>query len=267
MNFFHTVLALCTSFQAYREVRDRPFGDSVKHLLKLVTLLGLMLTLSLIPLALKSTDTLAQRFDTGRPDFSIQNGRVVTAATEPRYWGDDELRFGLVPAGPAVESNPPALYGLVFHADHFVFWTTVTNVTPAAVRQFENKLNGFPDGPVDGEYFRRLLRWTLPVLLPMGWVLLILVGMLTAMLQAYTFALIGSLMERNLPGGLNFSQLLNVTLHAVTPAAILVTVYLALQLRGLDLWLVYLIAFGVFLLGATSACRDGKPDTEEEDML
>jgi hypothetical protein len=155
----------------------------------------------------------------------------------------------------------------LFQPEHYVVWLTDTNAAPPVVYQGRSSLRGFPDGRVDGEYFRKLVRWSLPVALPLGWIVLTLVGTLTALLQAYVFSLIGSLLERSLPGSLSFSQLLNITLHAVTPAAILFTVYTALQLPGLDLWLVYLIAFGVFLLGATNACRDGKPEPEPDDPL
>lgn len=262
MNFLRTVLALCTSFAAYREVRDRSPTASVFHLLKLMLLLALVLTLSFIPVALRGVDTLADRFDRDRPEFAIEAGRVVTAVTEPRYWGNAELRFGLVPGAQTNTAAPRAFSGMVFHEDRFVFWTTMTNVTPAQVREFAQPLAGLPDGRVEGDYFRRLLRWSLPIMLPVGWVVGTLVGTLMGLLQAYTFSLIGAFMERSLPGRFSFTQLLNVTLHAITPAGILVTVYAALRLPGLDLWLVYLIAFGVFLLGATNACRERQPEPE-----
>ncbi len=259
MRFFRTVFSLCVSFYSYREVRDLPVGSSIKYLLQLMTLLALVLTISFIPVARQGADSLATRFDAGRPAFSIKDGHVVTAVTNAQYWGGDGLRFGLVPSGQTTQIETQAIYGIVFSGDHFVFWTAVTNVTPPVVRTVENKLRGLPDGEVTGNYFRQLMRVSLPVMLPVGWMALTLIGTVGGLLQAGTFSAVGSLMERSMQRPLSFTQLLNVTIHAITPAAILVTAYRAMQLPGLDLWLVYLIAFGVFLLGATNACRGDHP--------
>jgi hypothetical protein len=68
--------------------------------------------------------------------------------------------------------------------------------------------------------------------------------------------MVASFMERSMPSPLQLPQLLNIAIHACTPAAIVVTVYTAMRLHNLNLWLVYLIVYGIFLIGATSACRD-----------
>jgi Ca2+/Na+ antiporter len=73
--------------------------------------------------------------------------------------------------------------------------------------------------------------------------------------------------ERSIPTGLRFAQHYNIALHAVTPAAVIVTVYIMLRLQDLNFWMVYLCAYAVFLLGATNACRDEprSPNRAEPD--
>ena len=84
-----------------------------------------------------------------------------------------------------------------------------------------------------------------------------------------TMAVVASFMERSMPAPLQLPQLLNIAIHACTPAAIVVTIYSAMRLHNLNLWLVYLIVYGVFLVGASIACRDPvegrKP--REDDLL
>jgi hypothetical protein len=94
---------------------------------------------------------------------------------------------------------------------------------------------------------------------------LLLAGFVGVLLQAWLFTLAASFMERGATNALQFRQLLNLALHAVTPGAIILTVYAACRLEGLDLWLVYLAAYGIFLVGATNACHRPAVPQESRD--
>ena len=107
------------------------------------------------------------------------------------------------------------------------------------------------------------------LLIPLGWLVLVLFGMLSCLLQAYLFSAVASFMERSMPAPLQLPQLLNIAIHACTPAAIVVTIYSAMRLHNLNLWLVYLIVYGIFLIGASIASRDpveGRK-SREDDLL
>jgi hypothetical protein len=255
MNFLRTVFALCTGFASYRAYRDLPLTTSLKHLVKLITPLALVLAVCAIPLALNGIDAFAHHFDDHRPDFSIKDGKIVTTVTQRVSWGDPKLRFVLdtSSANPVADTN--STFGVLFTADSFLYWMTASNA-PAPVSTHLQSLRGFPDGAVDGDYFRRLIRAMLWILVPIGWVTLAAVGLLCCLLQAYFFSVIASLLERSMPAPLKLSQLLNIAIHAATPPAIVVTIYSALRLPGLNMWLVYLIVYGIFLVGASNACRD-----------
>ncbi len=255
MKFLRSVIALCSGFAAYRPYRDLPLTTSLKHLVKLITLLALVAVICAVPQALNGIDEFARLFDDHRPEFSIHDGKVVTQAPQPASWGNSNLRFILdtTSAVPAPDSN--ATFGVVFTADSFLYWMTPSNA-PAPVSTHLQSLRGFPDGAVNGEYFRRLIRAMLWLLVPIGWLVLAVFGMLSCLVQAYLFAVVASFMERSMPAPLTLTQLLNIAIHACTPPAIVVTMYSAMRLHGLNLWLVYLIVYGIFLVGASSACRD-----------
>ena len=267
MNFLRSIIILCSSFANYRAYRDVALSSSIKYLLKLILLLALVLAICAIPPALRAIDEFANRFDNHRPNFSIQNGKIVSHEKQPYSWGTKDARFILDTTGAVTAPDSNATSGLLFNADSFSYWltptndsllawTAPTNATTTIISTPPQPLRAFPDGVVDGDYFRHLIRAMLWILVPVGWLLLVLFGMLSCLVQAYLFSLVASFMERSMPSPLHLSQLLNIAIHACTPAAIVVTVYSAMRLRNLSLWLVYLIVYGIFLVGATIACRD-----------
>jgi len=265
MNFASTVLQLCSSFKSYRQFRDVPVTSSVKYLLKLMALLALVLMASFVPWALRGCAEFARRFDLNRPVFTLHDGKLTSTAAQPAYWGDSDLMFVLDTTGKVTKPDPAALRGILFMADKFLFWVNATNVPEGGAMSREQNLAGFPDGTVDGSYIRRLMNASLLMAVPLSWVLLILGGALTCLFQAYLFSLAASVLERTMTAPFRLNQLLNIAIHAVTPGAIIVTTYTALRLQGIDLWLVYLIAYGIFLVGATNASRDKLAPEEHGD--
>ncbi|HUK81939.1 MAG TPA: DUF1189 family protein [Verrucomicrobiae bacterium] len=270
MNFFRTTFALCASFRNYRLVRDLPVTTSVKYLLKLLTLLAVLLMVSLVPWALKLGNQFASWVDTHFPPFSIQDGKIVAGDVKQPYTvGDADFLFILDTTGKITQPDAKSLQGVLFMADSFIVWMKTTNTADATLRAQRYPLRGFPDGAVNGDYFRGLFRSFLWVGLPLTLLVLVLIGLLSTLLQAYLFSLFASLIERGTPSGLQLPQLLNIAIHAVTPAAIVFTAYFAMRLQGLDLWLVYIVIYGIFLVGATNACRNrtAREESHDDDFL
>ncbi len=263
MNFFRTLFALCAHFRNYRAIRDVPITTSLKFIARLLALLTFILMLSAVPRAHTGINEFATHLDLNRPDFELRDGKVVTAASQPCAWGNETLRFMLDTTGRATAVDSNAAQGVLFTTDSFVFWVKLTNGTDSVLRSHESSLAGFPNGPINGDYFRAMVRTFLWVLVPFSWLFLTLAGLLACLIQAYVFSLVASLLERGLPHGLQLPQLLNIATHAVAPAAIIITAYKAMWLEGIDLWLIYLIVYGIFLVGASNACRELPARTEE----
>jgi len=267
VNFLRTVASLCASFRAYRAIRDVPVSSAIKYLLLLMLLVSLGLLASFVPWAFGRGEDFAAWVDGHFPPFAIRNGEVVTAVAQPHYGGDENFRLILDTTGTVTNADPVAPYGMLFTKDHFLMWVRTTNAPAAAVQMKRQPLRGFPDGDVNGAYIRGLIRSFLWVALPFLYGLLVLVGTLTCLLQAYLFSVVASFTERSMPGPLTMNQLLSVAIHAVTPAAIIFAVYTSFRLRGVNVWLIYLIAYGIFLIGGTNACRDLPEKRDEDDEL
>jgi hypothetical protein len=243
-----------------------PVTTSLKFIGRLLALLTLVFMLASIPRTRGFVETVAQQLDHRRPEFSLQDGKIVTTAKQPYIWGDNTLRFVLDTTGETTAVDSNAMQGVLFTDDSFVFWMKITNGTESVLRSRESSLAGFPNGQINGNYFRSMVKTFLWVLVPFSWVFLTLGVMVVCLIQAYIFSLVASFLERGLQHGLQLPQLLNIAIHAVAPAAIIVTAYKSMWLEGVDLWLIYLIAYAVFLVGASSACRDlpRKQEPEEE---
>jgi hypothetical protein len=259
VNFFRTIVALSCSFAGYRTILDRPWPVTAWYLSRLIALLALVLTLALVPRFLALTDDWAAWTDQHAPAFALRDGRVVTDLPQPVTAGTAQFRLLLDTTGATATPDTNAAFGLLFHSDSVLFWLTTTNPPAPTIQSQRHSLRGFPDGPVNGTYVRQLLRSFLPVGVPLLWVGLTVAGLAVVLLQTAFFTMLGSLLERAGPAALPVRQLANLVAHAVTPAAILVTVYAALPLRNVDFWLIYLVAYSVFLIGATHACRAPVP--------
>jgi hypothetical protein len=256
MSFFKAAITFCGNFHAYRLIRDQPFTKSIKYLLKLLTVLSIILLAGFLPRALRVAAEFSKWIDKHCPPFAIRDGHVETAVAQPYTSGDENFLFVLDTTGKVTKPDARAMRGLLFTSNSFVVWAMATNTPGTAVRSQAQSLRGFPDGVVDGEYLRRLIHSFLLVALPISLLAMVLIALLMCLLQAYFFSVVASLLERNLPSGLRLDQLLNIAIHAVTPAAIITTAYSFMRLEGLDLWLVYLVAYGVFVIGASNACRE-----------
>ncbi len=266
MNFLRTTATVCSGFAGYRDVRDLPLTSSLKYLIQLMSVLAAGVLGSLIPLAMQSGNQFAGWVDDHVTPFAIEKGSITTSIEQPYRVGDTNFAFVLDTTGTVTAPVPQTMRGVLFTADSVVAWSRVAPDPDAPTYIARQRLRDMPNGRVDGDYFRRLIRTYLWVGLPVTFLVTVLLGSLTALLQAYLFCVVTSWMERSMPAPLKFHQLLNIAIHAVTPAAIVVTAFLAMRLKDLSFGAIYLVVYGIFLIGATNACRDQtQPEVQEDD--
>ena len=260
MKFLHTVLEVCANFRNFRAIRDLPVRTSLQYLAKLVLPVTLLTLLALLPAGFRRVDSVAEWMDQHLPAFAIQDGRVTSPVAQPCRVQADDFLFLLDTTGATTQPDTNVLQGLLLTADSFQFWIGATNGPTPILRTQHSSLRGFPDGPVNGEYFRQLCRSFLWVGGPVSWVLLALFAMVIILLHATIFAGFATLMERGVDRTLTFWQLLNIAIHAATPATLVTAAFLGLQLESVNLWWLYLIVYGLYLIGAVAASRDPAPE-------
>jgi len=261
MGFFLTIYRVCTGFSHYRDVRDLPVYASIKYLLKLITLLTLLLSVCLIPQAMDLTRSITGWAEKHIPSFTITSGTVKADLPQPYRSGDADFLFMLDTTGKITGPDPHAMRGVLVTADSLLFWLRAEQPTDTPVYTQRQSLRDLPDSTINADYVRVLVMLALWVSVPV----MLIAGLAATFTQACFFSLATAILERGMSRGMSWSQLLNISLHAVTPAAIIFTTYTAMRLEGIDLRLVYLIAYGIFLIGGTNAARNPAPERESSD--
>ncbi len=258
MNFFRTMFRCCSGFRPYREVRDLPIRSSLLYLVQLLALLGLVLAARFIPWGWQMSDIVGDWTQAHVPPFRIQQGKVVADTPQPYRAGDGDFLFLLDTTGKTTTADPQAMHGVLMTSDAFVFWLKPDRDPASPVYAQRHSLRGFPDTEITADYVRNFVRTAVFMSVPM-----LLGGALcVALAQVLLFSFATAVLERSMANGLRWTQLFNIALHAVTPAATIFATYAAMRLQGLDLQLIYIIAYGIFLIGATKACRE--PMAEEK---
>ena len=256
MKFFLKTLLLCGSFQSYRQFCFLSVTSSIRYVLKIVAVLGLILLFSLTPWALRHGDRFSQWIDQNIPSCRIQEGKIISEVEQPYFAGNKEFMFILDTKEEVAITEQDAMQGVLFTEDQLLFWVKPPSGSTEDISIKTTGLSGLPNGTINGLYFRRLLRSFLWAWLPILWGVIILAGTLSASLQALLFSAIATCFGRYTSNQLPMNVLLNISLHAVAPAAIVFTLFAALRIHEVDLWVVYLVVYGVFLFGATNACRE-----------
>ncbi len=256
MNFLRQAVNLCMGFARYQDVLDKPLAASLRYLAAVIAILSTALVVSYIPRALVFADQQAAWFEEKVPPFTINEGRIESDIAQPFRAYQDEFTFILDTTGAVTnpETNTPA--GLLLTAENLVFWFKPSDAPNAPLQTQRHALSRmFADGTFDGKYVKHYLQSMIFVGTPMLLVGLFLAALLATLAHAWFFTFAANLLERSHPNPLSRQQLLNIALHAVTPAALVFTVYAAFGLRGVDYWFLYLVVYGIFLIGAANTCR------------
>lgn len=264
-NFFHRVWLLCAGFSSYRQIRDATTFAALKHLTLLLVLCALAMGAVFLPQALSAINRFCTWWEQTAPPLRVENGRILSESDQPFHTRYGHVAFVLDTTGAhdAPLTNTPV--GILIRSDQLIFWNwqpdSTTTVNHVSIRAAD-----LPDGQVGGSYLRRLFHASLWMGMPLAMTSAVLIAMLIILLQSYLFAAVAAWMDRSIGVGMTLPQYLSISIHAATPAVIVVTVYTALQLQELLVHIgwVYVAVYGTFLVGGANACRDTIPMEDRE---
>lgn len=265
MRFFRRIVELCTSFTAYRAIADVSALATMGHLILMLVVCVTVAVGSYLPSLWRGTKQFAAWWERTVPAVEFRDGRVTTANTEPF---DARYRDWHVLVDPAGNPDQPpksdAVYGIIVGSDRAIVWNRHPSNPESSLSKWEVKASHFPPGRVDAGYIRGLMLGGAWAGVLMAVALIVCAALVAVVLQAYLFSAVAAFMDRSEGEGLRLRQYMNIALHAATPALLVVTAYTVMGLEMLieHIGWVYLIVYGIFLMGGTNACRrhDDEPD-------
>ena len=184
------------------------------------------------------------------PDFSFRNGQTFTTAETPVIVKTGALPIVLDP-GEKITRLPPEFTNGMFHIGktRIKVWASSAS-DPKIV-----PIKGIPDGKVDREYLVRFGTWLGYILAPLWLAVLTLLFFVIGLLQALFFATLVSFLDKAIQPSFTFDEMLNISVYALTPGCLIVTVYWAWGVALVPLDLVYFFAYIVFHVMGSGACR------------
>lgn len=200
------------------------------------------------------------------PEFSFQNGQTVTTLQTPVIVKNGPQPIVLDP-DDKIPRPPPGFTNGMFHIGKTkikVFWA-VTAADPWII-----PIKGFPDGRVDRDFlihFGTLMGY---VGAPLWLVILTLIFFVIGLLQALFFATLVSFLEKTIQPSFTFDEMLNISIYALTPGALIVIVYwiwgVFWGLLPVPFDLVYFLSYIIFHVMGSGACRRTMMPPDEEDF-
>ncbi|MBV9463003.1 MAG: DUF1189 family protein [Verrucomicrobiae bacterium] len=199
----------------------------------------------------RTTSEMAQRL----PPFSFQGGRLHAEVPTPAYSQTNVYPGHIeqvvldpdhkITGPPSTMTNGFMRIGL----DKIEMWR-VPNEPPAEVL-----IKNLPDGKVDEAYLLRHFRDAIHILTPVLWIVLSLFACVVGLLQALFFTSLVAFLEKS-RGLFTYSQLLNISIFALTPASVFLAVYKIWDLEEFPYPYFYLFAYIIYHVLGTQACRD-----------
>lgn len=199
------------------------------------------------------------------PEFSFKDGQTVTSLKTPVIEKTGPKPIVLDP-DDKITRPPPEFTNGMFHIGKTkikVFWAGAAN-DPWII-----PIKGFPDGRVDRDFlvnFGTLMGY---VGAPLWFVILTLVFYLVGLLQALFFATLVSFLEKTIQPSFTFEEMLNISIYALTPGALIVTVYwiwgMFWGLLPIPFDLVYFLSYIIFHVMGSGACRRSLMPPDQED--
>jgi hypothetical protein len=216
---------------------------------------------------LASMSKYAEMVSQNLPAFSISNGRVIAENPEMVSITNTNNFPIVLDPGNTITRPPPGYTNGMFHIgkDRISVWLRPEG-DPLIVPLRSPSILEFPDGKVDKEYVERFGKKFSYFMAPFMLVVLTLIFYLTGLLQAFFFAILVAFLEKAIRPTFTFEEILNISIYALTPAVLVVSVYWLWGVRVLPYDLIYFFTYLIFHVMASGACRRSLMPPGEDEL-
>ena len=247
MNPFRCFWLASSGFRTYRFFLELPFQTVLKYWFLFAAFLAVILLGNFVkqfkrgfPLIVKSASYI--------PPFKISKGQAYSSLPQPYFANTNQFPIILDLENKLKTPENMFPQGILILQDKFKVWLEHSELLTIPWL-------GWPDGEVNIDYLKNLEHKTY-LALPWIYFIIWLTTVLLGLLQALLFTLFTSFIERSASLSFKFNQLLNLAVFAITPSAMILTIYLTIDFYRLPLSLLYFTTYCFFFIMATSSCRE-----------
>jgi hypothetical protein len=262
MSFLRNLWYACAGFETYRHLFNLPLRSVLFYWSIFSAILSLVVLGNMLRYFDLAFPTILRVASTHLSEVTLQQGHASSPIAQPYIGNTNQFPIIIDTQNTITEPSKMFPQGVaVREKELFVWW--VPGMKPLA-----QEWKTMPDGTLNSEYLGAWgseTRRRLPIALPILWLTIMLGGLL----QAFFFTMLVGFVEKTMQPSFTFTQLFSIAVFAITPGAIVISIYSAIQFYEIRYDLLYFVCYCFFLVLASGACRTvlpgAKKETEQEE--
>lgn len=246
--FFTKVWKSATSFRFYKEIAFQRVSKSMGYFFLFIFLITLVLSMKFSTALIQGMGEINKEIGDRLPEIRIKDGVVLTTAQEPFIIEEKDFIFIIDTTGKTITIAPSYKQGILLTKNKLFY-----KQSEIETREYDlSKIKSFTLNKEAMERWRKVFsRFALPILLVSLYPYYIVVKLI----QILLFSLIALIVNTITKANLKYENLFNISLFALTPPALLATVFTLAGLKIPFIWLLYIIVYIIFIIGGIRSCR------------
>lgn len=246
--FFQEITMAVTDFKFYKRVKDFQMSKGIKYIFSLIFLITLILTIRYSYDVKKGLNLAVDWANQNLPVIEIQNGIVKTDVIQPYRISEEDFTLIIDTTG-GVTSLDEYETGILLTKNK-LFYKANTGKTEIY------DLSGVESLRIDENFMNTLKGNITWILFPFMLLGIFIYSSIARFIQVFLFSLI-SLGASSASGiKLNYKQLFNIGVYAITPSMALGALLAFFAVRLPAFWLIYSGLYVIYLIMAILKCKE-----------
>ena len=251
--FFQEIVRAVSDFKFYKEAKDSQISKGIKYIFLLIFLITLILTIRYSYDVKRGLDLVVDWAKQNLPVIEIQNGIVKADVIQPYRISEEDFTLIIDTTGD-VTSLDEYEAGILLTKDKLFYRGTAGKTEIYDLSDIESLR-------ID-ENFMNVMRGNIAwIVFPFMLLGIFIYSCIARFIQVFLFSLI-SLVTSSISGvKLNYKQLFNIGVYAITPSMILGALLALFAVQLPAFWLIYSGLYVIYLIMAILNCKEAPVET------
>jgi len=258
MRFFSAVCSSATDFSFYRQIVRQKLSQTVVYFLLLLFSAAVVLTGFYYFYVKRELEYVVEWSQKHLPHITIRKGHVSSPVEQPYKVQEKDFAFFLDTTGVLTRLDPQVAAGVLVLKDRVFF------KRPGLETQ-DMPLHWVKELDVDAQKVTQWKDKAVPLLGPFLFVTFLVGLVFSKTLQALLFSMLFFVFSNSTITGLQFKELFNLSVYALTPPTLLGVFVQILQWDIAHFFWIYFFLYGAFMVGAFLQCR--KIQNKENELF